>query len=350
MSDTQSAGVDFDACADPLQRDVSTSYLLELPVLGIPVRFESNSPAVIEIADGAMGVWRSLTALPELIAHRGVRVRVIVAQGDEGTERHAPPRHYVPDDKRVIIATPGSLGLVDAARREALVFATAALVADREHFRYTMLEAVTLSLLSRFDRVPFHAAALLRGESALLLSAPSGTGKSTIAYAAARAGLQVLAEDLVFLQRRPRLRVWGWPGALHLSPDAVRHFPELAGKHPELLANGKLKLALRAHELDAMPQLPVARRAGICLLSRAAGRTRLQQLGAEAVVEQLGGVREAGFDLFADVIGELLEALCRHGGWKLEVGGPPQTAVAALHEMLDHIDRTAPGLLDRTRA
>jgi hypothetical protein len=350
MTDPAHDDIEFDACTDPLQRGAVTAHVLDAPVLGIPVRFESNSRTVIEIADEAMGAWRALAAVPELIARRGVVVRVIVVEGDEGPARHASARNYVPDAKRVIIATPGSVGVADATRREALVHASRALVADREHFRYTMLEAVTLSLLSRFDRVPFHAAALMRGDSALLLAARSGVGKSTLAYAAARAGISVLAEDLVFLQRRPRLRVWGWPGALHLPPDAVDHFPELAGRHAGLLANGKVKIALRARDLGAMPDLPVARRAGICLLGRGAGRTTVEPIPAADVIRELSRVREQGFDIFADVMDELLAGLCRNGGWRLNVAGPPHAAVPALHGMLDAIDRTAPALLDPTGA
>lgn len=347
MSDPATSEVEFEACPDPLQRGVVTRHVLALPVLGIPVRFESNSPTVIEIADTAMSTWRSITGMPELFARRGVAVRVIVVEGQEGDEPHAPARYYVPDEQRVIITTPGSVGVVDTARRQSLVHATRALVADRDHFRYTMLEAVTLSMLSRFDRVPFHAAALLRDDSALLLAARSGTGKSTIAYAAARSGLSVLAEDLVFLQRRPRLRVWGWPGTLHLAPDAVRHFPELSARQPTLLANGKLKLAVRARDLNALPALPVAQRAGICLLGRASGRTRVEPLSTEQVIEQLATTTEHGFDIFADVIGELIAALCRHGAWRFDIAGPPQSAVPIIHEMLDSVDRTAPALLDR---
>ncbi|MGH7551764.1 MAG: hypothetical protein ACREMQ_01895, partial [Longimicrobiales bacterium] len=218
--------VEFVASGDTLGRDVHTEHAIDAPVLGIPVRYESNSPTVIAIAESVFGQWRTLDRTPELIASRSAQIRVMVVDGEEGHEEHAPFRYHVPDADRVIVTTRGSVGLADGRRREGVIYATPALVRDREHFRYNMLEAVTLAVLSRQDRTPFHAAALMRGDTALLLAAPSGLGKSTLAYAGARAGLKVLAEDLVFLQRRP-LRVWGWPGALHLPADAAAHFPEL---------------------------------------------------------------------------------------------------------------------------
>ena len=68
----------------------------------------------------------------------------------------------------------------------------AALVSDREHFRYTFTSALTTGLLSPFDWQPLHAAALVRGETTLLLAGPSGTGRSTLWYSGALNGLFIL--------------------------------------------------------------------------------------------------------------------------------------------------------------
>jgi hypothetical protein len=335
--------VEFVASGDTLGREVQTECTLDAPVLGIPVRYESNSPTVIAIAESVFGQWRTLDRSPELIAAQGALIRVMVVDGDEGNVEHAPFRYHVPDADRVIVTTRGSVGLADGRRREGVIYATPALVRDREHFRYNMLEAVTLSVLSRQDRTPFHAAALMRGDTALLLAAPSGLGKSTLAYAGARAGLKVLAEDLVFLQRRP-LRVWGWPGALHLPADAAAHFPELVENGPMLLANGKKKIALRTRTLDALPAVPVARRAGICLLRRENSGAVSENLDGRTLIGELTRASEDGFDIFDDIIDEVLAPICRHGGWILNVAGPPAQLVPELFAMLDALDSRAPSL------
>ena len=47
---------------------------------------------------------------------------------------------------------------------------------------------MTLLLVARQDRQPVHAAMVAGGSAALLLAGPTGVGKSTLAYAAHRAG------------------------------------------------------------------------------------------------------------------------------------------------------------------
>src|SRR6266516_2454064 len=73
----------FDASPDVLYHGVPLRHVMELPVLGIPVRFESNSAAALAVVEEAFGIWRGLRASPGLIAPLGVRVRLIVHEGDE---------------------------------------------------------------------------------------------------------------------------------------------------------------------------------------------------------------------------------------------------------------------------
>ncbi len=56
--------VEFDPPSDPLVRDAELAYDVELPVIGIPVRFESNSRQVIDAVNGSFGVWSSLKIIP----------------------------------------------------------------------------------------------------------------------------------------------------------------------------------------------------------------------------------------------------------------------------------------------
>lgn len=311
-------------------------HAVSFPVMGIATRFESNSPAVIEVAREAFGGWEALE--PRWwSAGEPVRVRVDVVQGDEGPGEHAPVRFRFPDADTVEFATPGSLARSDARARTATARVTEMLVADRQHFRYSILEAMTLSLVTRLDREPVHAAALVRGAVALLVAAPSGVGKSTLVYAAARAGFQVLAEDAVYLQLHP-FRAWGMPGFVHLSPDALAFFPELNGHAPTLLANGKTKVALGLRAMGVAAAQPVVERAGVCLLARDGGPARLEPLAPEEVVRALTTRAEEGFDRFAASIGERVRALATRGGWRLHLPPHPAEAVPWLHQMFDALE------------
>ena len=309
---------------------------LTLPVLGIPTRFESNSAEVIEIAEEAFGAWRTLEAEPEWIEPRGVRVRVTVRRRGAGPEA-GPPRYRTPRPDLLLAATGESRGRVDARAREAGMLVTDALVADPDRFVAWMLEALTLALLSRLDRQPLHAAAVVRGGTTLLLAGPSGVGKSSLTYAAMRSGLRVLTEDTAFLQLAP-FRVWGMPGSVHLSAASARFFPELHGVAPVLRANGKRKVAVELRETWARPARQVATRAGICLLQRGDGRPGLRRVAGAEVVRALTTCIEPGFDFFADSIGERVHRAAAGGAWALALPDHPADAVPLLHEMLDAVE------------
>ena len=67
---------------------------------------------------------------------------------------------------------------------------------------------------------------------------------STLTCAALRDGLGVLAEDMVYLQSQPTVRVWGTPAFVHLTPSARVHFPELQNRETVRLPNCNEKIAV----------------------------------------------------------------------------------------------------------
>ena len=346
--------IEFERTDDPFLRDVPLEHRVELPVLGIPVEYRTNSPDVLEVIEESYGVWRVLQDRPRLLETDPVRVTVIVyddgegvSQGDRTAERgaadetreHMRLQYRVPDVERIYIMAPGCLGVTDVRRREAIGYVTPALVSDREHFRYTFISGLTMGLLSPMDRQPLHAAALVRGETTLLLAGPSGTGKSTLCYSGALNGLSVLSDDYVNLQRHPHLRVWGMPDHLHLPLDARERFPALARNRATLLYNGKEKIAINLREMGAEAPLPVVERAGICVLTRSKAEPALVRLSAEELETRLLSSPEYGFDLFSDTIKESVHQLAENGGWALDLGSRPEAAIPFLFEMFDEIDQ-----------
>src|SRR5438309_2430306 len=227
--------ISFDASPDVLYHGVPLRHVMELPVLGIPVRFELNSAAALAVVEAAFGIWRGLRTNPGLIAPEGVRVRLIVHDGDERdgsrVASHAPVTCRMPDADRVIVHTPGSVGIADTRRQEATAYITPALLADRAHVQYSMIEGLTLTLVTACDRYPVHAAAIARGGVALLLAGPPGTGKSTLAYQAHRLGLRVLSDDAVYVQLNPEV-----PSVGPARPGAVAH----DGRNPLSGAGGAI--------------------------------------------------------------------------------------------------------------
>lgn len=323
--------IEFEGTADSLLRGVPLRHQVLRTVLGVPVRYASNSASVIEVVESAFRVWPD----PPGLRADEVQVTIIIQPGDEGGAEHARLYYRIIGADRVLFASHGSAGIVDPQRREAIAYVTPALAGDRQHFRYGVVEAMTMALVTPLDRQPFHAAAIVRGGAALLLAGPSGVGKSSLAYAALRAGFGVLAEDMVFLQSRPRLRIWGLPGFIHLPPDLRSTFPELAALTPSVLANGKTKIAFDLEAGGALPRAPMVERAAVCILARGGRRPTLRRLSAADVLDRLEATRlEPGFDIFADTIREPLEPLTARGGWLLELAADPREAIPLLERMM----------------
>lgn len=80
------------------------------------------------------------------------------------------------------------------------------------------------------DQQVVHAAGLsLPGQDGMILvSAPSGTGKTTSALALARSGLSLAADDVMVLRRAgSRILAWGLPRALHIHRETAGLLPWL---------------------------------------------------------------------------------------------------------------------------
>lgn len=300
-------------------------------VLGLPLRVESNSPRVIAAAREAFGGEPEGEARGPAVAS----IRIDVRRG--GPDDAGPVIHGSPKRELLILSSAGCRGYADHLLGEAVAEVGEGLLDDAEHFRCGVLEALALFMLARRDRDPLHAAAVVRDGTALLLAGRSGVGKSTLVYAAARAGLQVLSEDAVYLQLRP-FGVWGAQRYLHLTPGSVRFFPELEGVRPRLLANGKTKLALDLRAHAPAPRCTHAERAGVCLLARGP-EPGIEPLGAEEVVDALTAAPEPGFDVYAQTVGARIRLAARRGAWRMTLPGDPSDAVPLLHRMLDAVER-----------
>jgi hypothetical protein len=315
-----------------------------LPVMGVPVLLHTDSPELIRAFEETLAPWGRDTQRSSDVSIEGW---LRIARGDEGPPP-PPVMHAFPGADRVLVTTRASSAESDPLTRSFRGSVSAGLVATGDHFRRRFLETLVLSIVRRFDRHPVHASAVARGDAALLFIGPSGTGKSTLAYAAARAGLDVLSEDTVFVQRSPGLRVWGRPGAIHLPADATRHFPELSGLAPVLLPTGKFKLVIGpgdialATERTSADRVRVVERtfvdrARVCIVTRSQNADcTVEPLGAAEIEEALMSPPEPGFDHFSDEERRAVaRSLAAPGGWKLCVGPHPGDAVGAMREMLD---------------
>ena len=59
--------IEFERTDDPLLRDVPLEHRVELPVMGIPVEYRTNSPDGLAVIEESYGVWRVLEDRPRLL-------------------------------------------------------------------------------------------------------------------------------------------------------------------------------------------------------------------------------------------------------------------------------------------
>jgi hypothetical protein len=187
---------------------------------------------------------------------------------------------------------------------------------------------------------------VVRDGVALMLQAAAGTGKSTLAYAAARRGFGVLAEDVVFVRPgrdgdRPEL--WGSPWRLHLLPDAPALFPELAGLDSRRQMNGEWKLEVDIAGRYPGSAVPHAIAGPQVLLERGPREgdpiRRLspeEALDAFEVLWPWGLPWDAGRESTA-------AALRDQGVYRVRMSGSPDEAVDRLTELVDRVRSSEAG-------
>lgn len=149
--------------------------------------------------------------------------------------------------------------------------------------------------LKRRGLYSLHAAGLAANGRALLLPGTSGTGKSTLSVALARAGLGFLGDDTLFLATREEgLRVLAFPDEIDLTEQSVAFFPEVV---PWLTATGGWrKRQLRPERLSgSQSDAEIVWRAapGVLVFPQISGRrkSRLEPIDAgEALLELVPNV------------------------------------------------------------
>ncbi|MEI8164848.1 MAG: hypothetical protein WCG26_00655 [Chloroflexales bacterium] len=306
-------------------------------LLGVPVRYRSNSATVIAVAARALAVWRDL---PRALSAAGppVQVAVVVHPLGAGDPVLPPAGHFVARayGDTFLAASGGNLLTANLATGSATAFVTPALVADEPNLRHRVIERLGLLLASDRDRTPLPAAGIVRDGRAVLLVSPSAAEKSTLCYACVQVGFSLLAEDNVYVSLARGLRVWGQPGPLHLPPEAARYFPELAALVPQVGADGTPKIATdgAAHWPERLATH--ADRSVVCLLAQSPGQaSRLESVSADEASVALCHAYTPDLDRLRERWPAVAHALAVGGAYRLHVGADPHSAAALLAHLAE---------------
>jgi hypothetical protein len=298
-------------------------HRLETAVLGVRIVFESNSLEALGSVRAAYGEM-----LPEDPAMRARRVRIVVDDTMAGGP--TTPEIRLPFPDQLILQLPLGRAEADAARGEAIAQVSTAALSSAS-FRESVLDHLALFLVTRADRCPLHAAAIVRDGRALLVAGPSGAGKSSLTYAALREGFRILADDAVYVQTSSKLRLWGTPRGVHLPGSATRHFPELAGVPPALRPDGRSKISVEIPE-PARAASPWEGAVGLCFLSASTDDRPMERLSPEDAVVEMRETIQGGFRRFAAEMDDCVRRIAQGGCWRVPVTAEPIELLRRIRE------------------
>jgi hypothetical protein len=219
--------------------------------LGYPVRVLSNSPRILEAAEQSWGDF-----LPMFHGQPFELLFEVKANGGAPEALAPAPTHTVQGQLLVQVADIDNFFIADMKQGRAIGRVTPTTAGCSRYLRYHFLEGAVLSLIATMRAVPVHAACVRVNGKGVLLCGDSGEGKSTLAYAGARAGWTYVTDDSTYvpMDRGDRLAI-GNCDQIRFRPSGATLFPELAGRPITPRATGKPSIEVRT---SAWPELATA--------------------------------------------------------------------------------------------
>lgn len=203
--------------------------------MGFAVEVVTNSVEVLAAAEESWGHFVQVFSRPTVELRFGVI--------DGGSTECPPPEvtYRAHRNLRSVIADQDNFCVCDLKQGFAFGWLTPAAVEHHNYFRYHFLEAAASFFLIDSPCVTLiHAACVQMAGHGVLLCGDSGAGKSSLAFACARAGWTYLSDDLVLLAQGGEERVvTGNPHMFRFRDSAADLFPELKGERITPHAVGK---------------------------------------------------------------------------------------------------------------
>ena len=272
---------------------VQPKFEMHLQPMGHCLRLVSNSAAIVAAAEASFGRFGSPPAgtVADFTFHffednaGGISGQGASHAGTGPGEAFRTPAAPLFRRENHLIyqtAAPDSTLVADLNQGFAFGYFPKSVVDNRPYFQWHFLELALFQMLEGRGLMGVHASALVKNGRAALLRAPSGGGKTTLAYAGARRRFQVLAEDVVWIDP-VRNHWWGVPWTFHLLPDASKLFPELAGYAPVMQTSGEMKLTVYPEKIRPASTVCLAEPGPLVFVERRPGeRSRLEAIGPES--------------------------------------------------------------------
>ncbi|WP_448100265.1 serine kinase [Luteibacter jiangsuensis] len=327
--------------ADPFGERRRPAICMSRQALGGRFRFESDSIALLELVEAAYG---GLPAhrFPGLSPEFHVELRVVPRTTGKALAEPPPVRTQGGKGLLCGVIDECNYVLLVPAQRRGLVVVSEDMLAFPYHVRYELIEFAVFLLASRvLNLVPLHGACVGKDGLGVLLLGASGAGKSTLALQALLDGMQMLAEDSVFVHAESLLAT-GVANYLHVKSDTLRFVDDPGARAwVEQAPVIRRRSGVVKHEADLRARAGLAATAPLRIVAAVfvsdepgdAAYGLLDSIPWELAAPMLTGDQpygsgQVGWDRF-------VQKIVRAGVYRLRRGAHPRDAIRALAPLLD---------------
>jgi hypothetical protein len=211
--------------------------------LGYSIEILTNRSEVLSAAQETFGHVHS--------AQRNTSLQIRIGIVDGGVSACPPePTRREFNHLYSLVADAGNQALLDLETGANFTWLTQAAIDNAPYFRSNFLEKTVYLLLGATVVTDIHAACVGKNGKGILLCGNSGAGKTTLAYACARAGWTYTSDDTSYLVNRSESsRVIGHSHRVRFRPSAQQLFPELKGRAVTPRMEGKPSIEVPISEL-----------------------------------------------------------------------------------------------------
>lgn len=257
--------------SDPLLRNVELPLREIYYPLGFAVEVITNAERVLLAAEES---WGGLT---QSFSEPALELRIVLAEVGSGV-CPPPPVYRSQGHLLSIVADAQNFAVCDRDQGFAFAWIDRDAAQHKAYLRYHFLEGIALSLLAGCHVTALHAACVEFAGKGVLLCGNSGAGKSSLAFACARAGWKFISDDASYLVRKGAGRqVVGNSHQVRFRPSAIDLFPELQGFSPTPRITGKPSIEVGT---ALMPELTTARQSTVEYIIFL---NRIESAGAELI-------------------------------------------------------------------
>jgi hypothetical protein len=191
---------------------------------GFPVEVRTNAPEIIAAFCDMWSLFR------RVFDTSPIQIEVQVVDVPASQPDRPPPattfRMMLPT--LFCIADADNYSIVHLEQNRAQIVVARSTLPHKLYLRHHLLETAVGALLATHHVTPIHAACVALNGCGVMLCGDSGAGKSSLAYACARAGWTYIADDCSLLLHGGRSRtVTGDCHHIRLRPSAAALFPEI---------------------------------------------------------------------------------------------------------------------------